>query len=263
MTEGLIASISIPGIFLMTVVVIMVACEIGYLLGRRHHLAQADAEAPNSIGSMVGGLLSMLAFALALVFSMAVGEYRERKQDVVAEAAAIRNVYLFSDLLKPQQTIEIKRLLREYVDVRLQVVRDGDLKTAVAKSLRIHGLLWAQATTTAVTEPDDVTAAVAQSVVDLIDIAEQRKLAGAHSLIPESVWVGLLIITFLSMVILGLQVGFTGKRRLVAVTPLALAFAVLVTLVVDLDRPRSGFITVSQDAMVDVQAAMNAKEAAP
>lgn len=259
MAEGLIASMSIPGVFLTTVVVILVACEIGFLLGWRHHHKHPDAEAHSSIGSMVGGLLSMLAFALALVFSMAVGEYRERKQDVREEAAAIHNVYLFADLLKPQQTTEIKRLLRDYVDVRLQVIRDGDVKTASSKSLQIHRLLWVQATTAAVTEPDDVTAAVAQSMVDLIKIAEERKLAGAHSLIPESVWVGLLIITFLSMVILGLQVGFNGKRRLIAVTPMAIAFAVLVTLAVDLDRPRSGFITVSQVPMTDVQATIAGK----
>lgn len=166
------------------------------------------------------------------------------------------HAYLLADLLKPPQKTEIKRLLREYVQVRLQVVRDRDVKTAVAKSSQIYRSLWLHATEAAVTEPDDVTAMVAQSAVDVIDMGEQRKIAGVHSRIPESVWVGLLAITFLSMVTLGLQVGFNGKRRLVAVTPLAIAFAVLVTLVVDLDRPQSGFITVSQDAMVDVQAVM-------
>lgn len=256
MAEGLVASIPIPAIFLIMVVAILVACEVGFLLGHYHHRNRPDKEAPTSIGPMVAGLLSMLAFALALIFSMAVGEYKDRKQDVVEEATAIHNAYLLADLLKPAQKMEIKRLLREYVGVRLRIDREGELTDALTKSLQIHRLLWAQASAAVLMDPDDVTAEVAQSIVGVIDIAEQSKLAEAHSLIPESVWAGLLAITFFSMVTLGVQVGFHGRRRLVAVTPLAIAFAVLVTLVADLDRPRSGFIIVSQAAMVDVQATM-------
>jgi hypothetical protein len=59
------------------------------------------------------------------------------------------------------------------------------------------------------------------------------------------------------MITMGTQVGLTGKRRLVAIIPLALAFAALATVVVDLDRPRKGLITVSQQAMVNLQTSMN------
>jgi hypothetical protein len=63
------------------------------------------------------------------------------------------------------------------------------------------------------------------------------------------------------MAALGVQIGLTGARRLVAIIPLSLAFAVLATLVVDLDRPQSGLINVGQQAMEDVRASMygNAK----
>tara|TARA_R110000851_G_scaffold90253_4_gene197027 strand:+ start:48692 stop:48826 length:135 start_codon:yes stop_codon:yes gene_type:complete len=43
---------------------------------------------------------------------------------------------------------------------------------------------------------------------------------------------------------MGAEVGLTGKRRLVAMIPLVLVFAALVALVVDLNRPQSGLITV-------------------
>ena len=68
--------------------------------------------------------------------------------------------------------------------------------------------------------------------------------------------IGLLVINFLTMLTLGMQIGLNGKRRLVAVVPLSMAFAVLVTLVVDLNRPHSGLITVGQQAMVDLQESM-------
>jgi hypothetical protein len=56
---------------------------------------------------------------------------------------------------------------------------------------------------------------------------------------------------------MGAEVGLTGKRRLVAMIPLVLAFAVLVALVMVLNRPQSGFITVGQQSMVDLQRSMS------
>ena len=51
-------------------------------------------------------------------------------------------------------------------------------------------------------------------------------------------------------------IGFTRKRRLVAVIPLAMAFAALFVLVVDLNRPQKGLIIVGQQAMINLQSNM-------
>ena len=63
-------------------------------------------------------------------------------------------------------------------------------------------------------------------------------------------------ITSLTMLTMGLQVGLDGRRRFIAIVPLSLAFAVFVTLVVDLDRPQGGMIRVGQQAMIDLQSSM-------
>ena len=47
-----------------------------------------------------------------------------------------------------------------------------------------------------------------------------------------------------------------AERRLVALIPISMAFAVLATLIVDLNRPQGGLITVSQQSMIDVQDSM-------
>lgn len=257
MAIELMALIPIPGIFLGTVALSLIACEAGFQLGHYYRHTWPDKEAPNSIGAMVAGLLSTLAFVLALTFTMAVGQYQVRNQNVVAEAAAIHSAYLLADLVEADQQLEIKRLLRRYTAVRLQVAQDLDLKSAISKSLQIYQLLWVQTTAVVVMKSDDVAAMMAQSIIGVISLGEQRKVAAVNSQIPESVWFGLLIITLLSIVTLGVQLGLFGRRRLVAVLPLSIAFAVLVTLVVDLDRPQSGFITVSQSAMADLQIMMD------
>ena len=200
----------------------------------------------------------MLAFVLAFTFSMASSQHDLRKQNVLEEANAIGTAYLRADLIDKQHGIEVKRLLREYVDVRLKGARsDNDIYSAIAKSVEIHNLLWAQVSAAAVENPGTNSSLMVQSANDVIDMHEKRVTGALHNRIPVSVWIALLAITALTMVAIGAQVGFTAKRRLVAVIPMILAFAVLVTLVVDLNRPQTGLITVGQQSMVELQSNMS------
>jgi hypothetical protein len=97
---------------------------------------------------------------------------------------------------------------------------------------------------------------VVQAINDVIDMHEIRVSAGIYGRIPTVVWLALFSITALSMITIGTLVGLTGKRRLVVVVPMLLAFAVLVSLVVDLNRPQTGMIKVGQQAMISLQNSM-------
>lgn len=253
----------IAGVYLCIASLILVSCETGFFIGRRHHRTHQDKEAPTSIGPIVGGLLGMLAFVLAFSFSMASSQHGARKQNVLIEANKIGSAYLLADLIDARNGAEIKRLLREYVDIRLQVALHGDdLQSAIRKSLEIHDLLWTQVLSAAVEDRSSVMS-LAAAVNDVIDMHEQRVADALRARIPGGIWIGLMLITILAMGTIGLQVGLTGKRRLVAIFPLSLAFAVLATLVVDLNRPQGGFITVGQQAMIDLQATMNRTARSP
>lgn len=257
MGHSFLESMPIVGVYLCIALLILASCETGFLLGRRHQRTREDKEAPGSIGPIVGGLLGMLAFVLAFTFSMAAGQHGVRKQNVLTEANVIGAAYLRADLLDPERAATARRLLREYVDVRMRAAKPGaDVRAAIARSVEIHDLLWTEASLAARERPDAITALAVQSMNDLIGMHETRVAGALRARIPISVWVGLAAITVLTMGTLGLQVGLSGKRRLVAIAPLSLAFAVLVTLVVDLNRPGGGTITVSQQAMADLQAAM-------
>lgn len=244
--------------YLCIVLLILAACEAGILIGRRHHRTRQDEGAMTSVGPMVGGLLGMLAFVLAFTFSMAATHHGARKQDVLTEAIDIGTAYLRADLIGDTRGSQIKRLLGEYVDVRLRAVRPGgDLKASVTRSLEVHELLWTQASSAALEDPGHNTALVIESVNDVIEMHQRRYADGVRARIPGSIWLGLLVITVITMGTLGLQIGLSGKRRLVGIIPIALAFAVLVTLILDLNRPQGGFITVSQQPLLDLQARMN------
>jgi hypothetical protein len=184
---------------------------------------------------------------------MASGQHAQRKQNVLEEANAIGTAYLRADLLDAVSADPIRALLREYVQVRLDAARTANPGPALARSLQIHEQLWRQAAAQARLAPTSNTSLVLQSLNEVFDMHEQRITGALHARIPITVWLGLIAITLLTMATLGLQSGLAGKRRLVGMLPLSLAFAVLVALVVDLNRPQGGMITVSQQAMLDLQ----------
>lgn len=245
--------------YLCIVFLILSACEAGILIGRHHQRTRRDEGALASVGPMVGGLLGMLAFVLAFTFSMAATHHGARKQDVLAEALHIGTAYLRADLLDDARGTQIKRLLGEYVNVRVGAARPGsDIQAAVKRSLEIHHVLWSQVSAAALDHPNPNTALAVESINDVIDMHQRRYADAIRARIPGTVWLGLMAITVITMATLGLQVGLSGKRRLVGIVPIALSFAVLTTLVLDLNRPQGGFITVSQQPMLDLQAEIKA-----
>ena len=258
---NLFESIPIGGIYVLTALLMLVFGEIGYQIGG-HTPTRQDKDATTSLGPIVGGSLAMLAFVLAFTFSMASSQNDNRKQDVLQEANSIGTAYLRADLLDKQSGIEVKRLLREYVKVRLEAAvrleapRVGDINTLIAESVEIHNLLWAQVSSAAREGPNTNTSLMIQSINDVIDMHEKRLTDALRNRIPDTVWIALAAIAALTMITLGTQIGFTERRRLVAVIPLIMAFAMLMTLVVDLNRPQTGLITVGQQAMLDLQSSM-------
>jgi hypothetical protein len=214
---------------------------------------------------MVSGLLGMLAFVLAFTFSIAASHHSSRKQNVLDETNAVGTAYLRSDLLEMQHTKEIKQLLREYVDLRLRAVENIRLRgtsgahvdAVLKRSVAIHNLLWTEASAAAIKAPSFNTSLVIESINNVIEMHEKRVTAGLRNRIPISIWIAVLAICILTMITMGTQIGFTGKRRLVAVIPLSMAFAALLVLAVDLNRPQKGLIIVGQQAMVNLQSIMS------
>ena len=256
MNHGFFGSLPLSGIFVGVSLLILASCEVGYQFGNRARSNQ-DKEAPSSIGAMVGGLLGMLGFVLAFTFSMAASQFEIRKQNVLDEANTIGTAYLRADLIDKPHGAEVKRLLRDYVDVRLQAASGQDLDAAIARSADIHHQLWYQVSSAATAGPNTNTSLMIQSINDVIDMHEKRLTGALRNRIPESVWMALIAITVLTMGTMGMLIGFTGKRRQGAVLALSLAFAVLVTLVVDLDSPQRGLITAGQQSMIDLKTSMD------
>jgi hypothetical protein len=259
MSEGgsFLDSVSIILIFVATVTFILAFFETGFRIGR--YLQPRYAKGPDApLGPMVGSTLAMLAFVLAITFSMAASRYDQRKQNLLAEVNAIESMYLRADLLAEPNKTAIQQYLIDYVELRLTGAEKGAGGGALDRSLVIHDLLWEEVKIAVNENPTRLSAMAVQSVNDIIAIHERRMTYAVRQRIPPEIWLALYAIAAFAMISVGSQAGLSRSRRLMQVIPTALGFAVLMTLIVDLDRPADiGLVKVNQAAMIDLRNKMD------
>jgi hypothetical protein len=245
-------------IFLATIATIALANECGYWLGQARS-RQKDRESESPVGGMVGAELGLLAFLLAFTFGIAASRFDIRRQVVLDEANAIGTAYLRAAMLPEPHPAEVRRLLREYADVRIAARRGASLEDAIRRSEDLHGRLWAEAVGAAQKDPRSIPVGLfIQALNEVIDLHAKRLTASVRSRIPTAIWVVLYGVAILAFITMGYHVGLIRTSRSPGIVVVALTFAAVMWLVVDLDRPGEGWLTVNQQAMIDVRGSMDA-----
>lgn len=256
-------AIPVWALFVGAVAALAAAIELGYRIGRWRHGIRAD-EKDQPVGAMVASILALLALVLGFTFSLAAQRFDSRREAALDEANAIGTTYLRSRLLPEPERSEAATLLRKYVDVRLQGANSSgmsELNAAIAKSEALHVELWATAESAGAAHDSEMTSLFVQSSNDLIDMHARRLYVSVRSRIPLVIWTVLLAMSALAFVAVGYQCGLSATRRSPAMLGFVFAFAVVLYLIADLDRPQEGLLRVGQQSVVDVQRMIQAYEA--
>ena len=240
--------------FLAVVVAAIFWKECGYRIGERRLKARPN-ETQASLGTIVGSVLGLLAFMLGFTFNVALNRFDARREAVLHEANAIGTTYLRVEFFDAPYREEIKKLLREYVQVRIGGIGSSrDNGPVIEKSEALQDKLWAIAANIGREHQNSpVCALFISSLNEIIDMHARRVTVGVHSRVPTSVWVVLFIISFLAMLGVGYYCGLSGNRSRAETLVLVTVFTLVIMLVVDLDRPFEGFIKTNQQPMIDLQ----------
>jgi Flp pilus assembly protein TadB len=203
-------------------------------------------------------MLGLLTLLLAFTFSLALQRYDHRSQLVVAEANAIGTTYLRAQLIPREMRDEVQGLLRQYLDIRIQ---EGHVNTAntverevlLDQAKLIEAQLWSHAARAAEQDGGPVTSGLfIQSLNELIDASSTRQ-AALDRHVPEIVLLLLFATCAMTTATLGYASGIGGHRVGLAALVLVVLMALVVFLIVDLDRPRRGLIQVSQKSLSGLQ----------
>jgi ABC-type multidrug transport system fused ATPase/permease subunit len=241
----------------------LLAMEIGFRSGRRKQASVA--EAITQANAVLVSMLGLLALLLAFTFSAALQRYEDRSQTVVAEANAIGTTYLRARLLPEGVRDEVQALLRQYLDVRIQEGRvdatDPDSYESLLHQAKLmEAQLWDHAVRAAELDKSVVTSGLfIQSLNELIDASTTRN-AALNRQVPEIVLYLMIATIVLTTATLGYASGIAGHRVTLAAFILLILIALVVYLIIDLDRPRRGVIQVSHESMLSLKQTIGAAQ---
>jgi hypothetical protein len=248
-----------PLFIILTLLLAMTtAAEVGFRLGRRWHARSGDAGRAH-FGSILGSLLGLLALLLSFTFAMSANRFDSRRQLVLADANALETLYLQSDLLPDASRKAFKQSLRQYVDLRSQIAllrHDATPAEAAAlsdKSDAIHAQMWKAVKEAAQANPpakiaDEMLKGLAAS----LSIHRNRMFAW-ESRVPDSVIWLLLFGCVAGITAIGLAGGLGNHRGLPARIIVTFLLCATIFVVLDLDRPHEGLISVSQSPILHLQ----------
>ena len=248
---------SLPIIFLVSIVVLLAASEAGRFIGMR-----ASGRGGDDVSTLEGAILGLLALMIGFTFAMTLSRFEARRDAVLAEANAIGTTALRARLLPSPHNIEINKLLREYVKVRLDITQRvasaAELKAAIVRSSGIHEALWQQTKLVAAKNNGMVpTGLFIQTLNEMIDDHGER-LEALRNRVPNIVLVALYGVAIVACALAGYGNGLETHRVRLPVYTTALLIAAVILLIQDLDRPTTGFIKTSQQPMIDTAASIAA-----
>lgn len=258
--------IPIWGFFFGTMGLILLSVEAGFALGRQTARRSPD-EKESPAATMGGAVLGLVAFMLAFTFSIAAGRFDTRKELVRDEANAIRTAYMRAEFLPEAEREEVRRLLREYVDVRVALVQSQDLTplpAMLATTQQLQHRLWDLVVANGRRDLNsDIGALLIESVNEILDLHALRVAVGIETRIPLGIWFVLCALSMLGMMAMGYQTGIAHSRRPRITLVLAAAFALVITLISGLDRPDAPFVRVPHQPLIALQAWMKPAATAP
>ena len=254
MPTHLIDPIPIPILYIGLIILFAVAVEIGYLLGdrRQKNTDYVDEGRSAQSGVVLGAMLTLSGFLIGFTFSMAGGQFDNRRAIVIDDANAIGTAFLRAAQLPEPHRSNSQRLYGEYVAKRATLFQDAPAEQ-FARSERIQMQLWADATAVAREDRTPVTAIYVQALNEVIDIHGKRVYIELFMRIPDAVFATLSVLSLLTMGLTGYLLGLRGKRWGLPTGLMILTYSTVLVIVVDLDRPVRGLFSVDNTPMLELR----------
>lgn len=206
-------------------------------------------------------VLGLFALLLGFSFSIALQKYETRRELVVHEANALGTTWLRTELLDSPDREALQNVLRRYVDQRIAYAGSTSARqerTAYAQSEALQTEVWATLMRVITPFRDTPRAGLLVGTTnESFDLAATRQ-AERQAHIPARALRMLTLFALVSATMVGYERG--SQRR--ATTLMFVLITLAVTLVLDLDRPGTGLVTVPQQPMLDLQASMKPAQAA-
>jgi ABC-type Fe3+-siderophore transport system permease subunit len=195
------------------------------------------------VGVVVGGMLGLLAFVLALTLSFANNRFSDRVEGTLAEANAIGTAWLRAEAVGHARGSVIAKLLEEYTRVRRDFVSERQDQAGIdqlnKRTNALQSEIWGHVTAIVREQPNTVSTSLMAALNDAFDQATVERFAYNLRLPWQIFWL-LIGMTLLGAGALGYQLGLRARRVHLLVGLLAIMWTAVIVDILDLAAPRIG-----------------------
>jgi hypothetical protein len=221
-------------------------------------LRRGAKEPPGAdISTLTGAALGIVGLLIAFSFSIALSNYDIQRTMILEEANAIGSTANFAQMLPQPARGKILTLLRDYTEIRITLgvpYSVQKLRQDIARSLYLQNQLWQQAILVTAAEPQSLPAYRFVASLNDVNNIHERRITALRYHVPAAVMFTLVGVAMVGMGFTGYHSGVSGSRRWVANLLMSFTVAVLVLLIIDLNRPDRGLIETPNTALVDALA---------
>jgi hypothetical protein len=182
---------------------------------------------------------------------MALMKHEGRRQAAVADSNAIGDFSSCAGLLDEPAKGRLRTLIRRYVELRLTMAQpsidDAAFESKLDRAQAILGEMH-MAVDQAVRGGTPVTVPLV-TTYNAMTSSHASRLAAVRDRLPPPVVLLLVATAVLSVVLMGKRYGAEGEWRPGALAGYVVVVCLAVWVTLDLDQPRRGWITVSQEPM--------------
>jgi hypothetical protein len=249
---------SSPWVLLTLMLVVLgVSIEVPYRFGAL--LARYNLKT-DPFNAVQAGLLSLSAFVLALSFNQASARFDSRRALVTREAIAIGTTWLRANQLEPTASKRFRQILFDYTAARVRAYETSSqsalFRETIGRSDKDQEELWAIASSALRAHPRSPgLLPLLQSTSDTIAVSlEHLQARTGH--VPTLVIVLTLVLVTLGTLSLGFRFAIEQSRPVILSAIYVFAYVLVISMVVDYDRPDTGFVRVGVTPLMQLQQSM-------
>jgi hypothetical protein len=242
--------------YLLAVLILVGAVEGGAWLAHRHRTRDPDKDADRFLSILAAPSIGLLALMIGFTFSMSLSRFDARRTAVLNEANAIGTAALRGSMLAEPYSTAVGPLFKEYAQLRVAhrgaALSSQQNAERLRRSTELQDSLWQQASRAAKSNPSVVPTGLFIQALDAMLDAHEARLTADRNNVPAVVFLMLEGIAVLALGFCGYGVVQARMHHRIPMVLMALMIGGVITLVMDLDRPQSGLIIVSQQPLLDL-----------
>jgi hypothetical protein len=193
--------------------------------------------------------VALLGLLLAFTFGISMSRHDQRRVAVVADSNAIGDFYTCATLLKEPTRMKLQAVIREYAELRLSLARrqidNYALETGLVQFQQLHTRMT-ELVGQALSDGTPIAVSLTNTL-NAVTSNQAARLAAIRERLPASIIALLFVSAIVTTILIGRQQGFTESAEVAGTLCFILLVSMAVYVTMDLNRPESGLIRVSQE----------------